>query len=715
MWKSWLVAGCVAAAAFGTAVCAAPQVTRDRVVVDLSRPVNTFTPNEALGAALDGMEKDEVKLYLTPFNIEKMHSSGVRRVTYRTRPELGIKLWHWTEEGTWSDPEHKQGYWTGSDHPSKEPDVTWGYDLPRRGDSIDNASNVGYSRIDDGDPASFWKSNPYLDHRYTGLAETRPAWIVLSFEKAMPIDAASIQWAAPWAKHFLVQYWDGEDGYWEGKEVGSDKGHWRTFPHGDVTVEGVPGDKVLHLADKPMAVHFVRILMLESSETGPEGSTDIRDRLGYAVREVGVGSIGRDGKFTDVVRHGKTKETQTVVQVSSTDPWHRAVDRDLGTEQPSLDFVFRSGLSGGLPLMVPVGVYYDTPENALAEIRYVKSRGWPVSQIELGEEPDGQFIRPEDYADLYVVWARKIHEIDPTLQLGGPSMQGALTGTWPDTESGTAWMGRFVAELKARGGLDQFQFYSFEHYAFDDVCGAIDVKLRQEDVLLDNIITQNTQAGVPTSIPWVISEYGLSPFSGRQMSDIGGALYAADVVGHFLTKGGAAAYMFGYTPDEPINQNFPCAGFGNMMLYQADDSGRSKWPMAMYWAERMMLKDWATPNDKPQQLYAAHSSVKDKQGRPYLVAYPLKGPDGHWAVMLVNRDPDHAHAVDLSARGAGFFAVGKLSVVQFSPAQYRWLTKGDKSHPSRDEPPVRSTVKAGAPIRVPPMSLTVVRGDGPKL
>ena len=718
MLKSWLVAGCLAAAGLATTVCAGPQVTSDRVVIDLSRPVNTFTPNEALGAALDGMEKGEVNLYLTPFNIGKMHSSGIRRVTYRTRPELGGEVWHWTEEGSWSDPAHKQGYWTGSDHPSKEPDVTWGYDLPRRGDSIDNASNLGYSRIDDGDPATFWKSNPYLDRRYTGLAETRPAWIVLSFNKAVAVDVARIQWAAPWATHFLVQYWDGEDVYWNGAEVATDEGRWRTFPKGDIRAGDTPRDGVLRLADAPRPVHFVRILMLESSEIGPEGSADIRDRLGYAVREVGIGSIRRDGAFDDAVRHGKTWKTQTVVHVSSTDPWHRAVDRDPAAEQPSLDFVFRNDLNGGLPLMAPVGVFYDTPENALAEIRYIRRRGWPVRQIEIGEEPDGHFIRPEDYADLYLVWARQIHAVDPTLQLGGPSMQGALTGTWPDAESGTSWMGRFAAELKARDGLDQFQFYSFEHYAFDSVCGPIDQTLRQETVLLDKIMTQNARDGVPTSIPWIISEYGLSPFSGRQMSDMGGALYAADVVGHFLTRGGSAAYMFGYTPDQPINQRFACAGYGNMMLYEADDDGRAKWPMAIYWAESMMLKDWATPGDQPQRLYAAASRVKDKAGRPYLVAYPLRAPDGQWAVMLVNRDADHAHAVDLTTHGAdgdhGFFTRGMLGVVQYSPAQYQWLEKGEASRPSRDEPPVRFSVKAGAPIRVPPMSLTVVRGQGPK-
>ncbi len=702
-----LISACIFASAAAEA-----KPMRDRVLVNLDRPVNSFVPDLALGAALDGMEKGEVKLYLTPFNIEKMRSSGLRRVTYRSRPELGIEVWHWTDQGAWSDAAHQQGYWTGDEHAVTTPNLTWGYSLPRRGDTIDNATNVSYSRIDDGDPQSFWKSNPYLDRRYTGV-DARPSWMVLSFAKTVKVDAARIVWGAPFARHFLVQYWDGPATMWQGRERATEDGHWRTFPHGDVTLSGEPDVGALRLADAPLNVHFIRVLMLQSSETAPAGSTDVRDRLGYAVREAGFGVLNPDGTFDDAVQHAKDKTRQTIIQVSSTDPWHRAIDRDVGAEQPSLDFVFNSGLSGGMPLMVPVGVFYDTPENAAAEIRYVEGHHWPVTQIELGEEPDGQFIRPEDYADLYLAWARMIHGIDPKLSLGGPSNQGALTGTWPDTESGTSWMGRFTSELKAQGGLDQFQFFSFEHYAFDDVCGPMDAKLRDETTLLDNIMERTAQSGVPTNIPWIMSEYGLSPFSGRQMSDMGGALFAADVVGHFMSRGGAGAYMFGYTPDGPVNQNFPCAGFGNMMLFQADeDSGKSKWPMPMYWAERMMMQDWGAPGDQPHQLFAASSKLKDSKGRDYVAAYPLRDADGHWAVMLVNRD-SRAHAVDIAFHGAGGDRgfTGSLSVVQYSSAQYHYVERGEKSHPTRDLPPRRFKAPGGKAIEVPPMSLSVVRGS----
>lgn len=706
------------ALAAGLGAGAAPAARRppvaDPVTIDASAPINTFTPEAALGAALDGMGAGDVERVLTPFNIERMRQAGLKRVSYRLRPELGIEAWHWTSEGTWSDPVRRQGYWTGSDDPGHASRVTWGYSLPRRGDTIDNANNEGYSRLDDGDASSFWKSNPYLDRRFTGLAASRPQWIVLSFPKLTRFDAARIRWGQPFARHFLIQYWDGDDGFEEGKQTADDPGRWTTFPNGDVRVTGAPDAAPMRLADHPIASHFIRILMLQSSQSGPPASTDIRDRLGYAVREVGAGVIEPDGRFRDAVRHGRSRFTQTFAQVSSTDPWHRAIDRDLETEQPGLDFVFSSGLTSGGPMMVPVGVWYDTPEDAAAEARYIVRRGWPVSQIELGEEPDGQFIRPEDYADLYLEAARAIRAVDPELRLGGPSMQGPLTGLWPDTGDGAGWARRFVAELKARGGLGELQFFSFERYAFERVCAPAGPLLREQSRRLDRALDRLADEGVPTSIPWVITEYGFSPFAGAAMSQVPSALLAADIVGGFLSHGGSAAYMFGYTPDTPANQKFRCAGYGNMMLWEADDGGRARWPMPLFFAERMMSGDWGAPGEAPHRLYAARSTLADPQGRPYVTAYPLQAPDGRWSVMLVNRDGARAHAVPIALEGGGRRQplAGALRVVQYSPAQYAWRERGEASRPSRDLPPVRYELASGRAPVLPPMSLTVASEIG---
>ena len=49
------------------------------------------------------------------------------------------------------------------------------------------------------------------------------------------------------------------------------------------------------------------------------------------------------------------------------------------------DLFFTSGVTRGLPAMVPVAMLYDTPDNAAAEIAYLKARGYPVSYVEMGE------------------------------------------------------------------------------------------------------------------------------------------------------------------------------------------------------------------------------------------------------------------------------------------------------------------------------------------
>jgi len=56
---------------------------------------------------------------------------------------------------------------------------------------------------------------------------------------------------------------------------------------------------------------------------------------------------------------------------------------------------------------------------------------------------------------------------------------------------------------------------------------------------------------------------------------------------------------------------------------------------------------------------------------------------------------------------------GGLSVALYSPKQYQWKDAGAASHPTRDLPPRRFTLPAGASLTLPPWSLTVARGSGP--
>ena len=437
-------------------------------------PAHTFIASQALGAGVDGLQQGEVAPVYTPRNLAVMRGVGFGALTYRLRTELAVEAWHWNPRGRWSDAAHRRGYWT-SDDDGPAIMASNGYRLPRRGSTVDQANNDGYSRLDDGDPRTFWKSNPYLDRHYTGEDNARhPQWVAVNLGRPMPVDVIRIQWAVPYATQYRVDYWRGtEEGDPDSLDDTYNTGTWHPFPTGTVRA-GRGGDVLLRLAPRPLRVRYVRLWMTRSSETAPPGATDIRDRLGYAIRELGLGWTDGAGRFHDLLRHGKSRQTQTAVFTSSTDPWHGAGDRDPNVEQPGLDRVFRSGLTHGLPMLAPVGLLYDTPENAAPHVRYWRRRGFPIRQVEMGEEPDGQWVTPEDYGALYVQFADALHRVDPSLRLGGPSFQTDIYGwhVWPDARGDHSWIRRFLRYLRAHGHLQDFTFCSFEWYPFDDVCAA---------------------------------------------------------------------------------------------------------------------------------------------------------------------------------------------------------------------------------------------------
>lgn len=692
----------IAVVLFALAATAA-QAAPLRIVVDLTPKGarGAFRPDEALGAGVDGAQKGEIDRLLTPKNVTAMRSLGLRSLTYRLRTELGIEAWHWTEDGTWSDPARKQGYFTGNARTTRPISLSWGYQLPRRGDTLDNANNTGWSRLTDGDPATFWKSNPYLDPRYTHERRERPQWLIVRLDEARPVDAVRIDWATPYATAYQVQHWTGEDDY-------DPDGRWITFPDGDVrSARG--GTETRRLVERPIKARFLRILLLRSSHTAPRGSTDVRDRLGYAVGEVGFGTLDRGGRFHDLARHAASHDDQTFTHVSSTDPWHRAVDRDPNLEQAGLDRIYASGLTNGLPMMLPVPVLFDTPENAAALMAYVKRRGFPVARVELGEEPDGQFGDPADYGALYLEVLDIIKRVGPGFVYGGPSMQSAATDRLFVDQAHHSWNAGFIAYLKSRKQLKSLQFFSFEHYPFDDICGDIHGKLIDEDALLSGMLKRLADEGVPRTTPLIISEYGFSAFSGQAMVEMPSALLQADIVGHFLSAGGQAAYMFGYGPNVPINQHLPCAGYGNMAPFLADANGQAGPPLPQAFASRLISQVWLQPGHGLHRLHAAEVEDQARSPGP-VIAYPVTRPDGRLAVMILNRSADRAASVRLVARKTGEERPlsGPAEVWRYGPEQYRWRADGLNGHPVRDEPPARSTAPAGDDLVLPPDTMMVV-------
>lgn len=698
-------------------------VTATATIVVTPHPANTFVPSRTFGAALDGLQHGDVADVYTPTNIAAMRGTGLVPITYRTRTELGIEAWHWNPRGTWSDAAHARGYWTSAPTSPVPITVSYGYRLPRRGTTIDQANEDGYSRLDDGDTATFWKSNPYLDPYYTHEppdahgAMRHPPWVVIDFQRPTAIDAIRIRWADPYATRFLVQWWD--QAYPEDPadtELIPD-GTWRTFASGTLA-NIMKSDRVTRIAPSPVRTRMIRILVLGTSHTALPGSRDLRDSLGVAIREISAGIVDAQMTFHDAIHHIASSQDQTVMYVSSTDPWHRAEDRDRDVEQPGFDRVYQSGLTQRRPMLVPVGLLYDTPDNAAAELRYLRTRRYPVERIEMGEEPDGQGVAPEDYAALYLQFADALHRVDSTIALGGPSFQDAvaLPAAWPDTAADRSWMRRFLNVLRARHRMRDFAFFSFEWYAYDDVCVATGPQLLGEPVKLAAALDTLHRDGVPTDIPWIIAEYGYSAFAGEAEVTIKGALLNADIVGQFLTLGGNEAYLYGYEPTTLL-RNEHCDSWGNNTLFLAGDDDRPPIPVAAYYGAQLLTQRWAQPGDGVHQVY--HVQIDPTPGTaqgPFVTAYAVHRPDGRWAVMFVNKDPARAWSVRVAVRyqGAGGTIPlhAPIEIDQLSPAQYVWHAKGSHGFPAPNHPPAHRIIPHGSrPIVVlPPYSMTVVRG-----
>jgi hypothetical protein len=381
---------------FSATCCQKAAAQTVRVDVTPARAI-PFDPDKALGTSVDILSSKSIDaVYSAPILKESL-SAGWGPITYRQNTELTIAAWHWNPNGTWSDSASQSGYFTGSAEPKEFLRHSYGYALPHRGSTKSDASQGKYSRLTDGDSATYWKSNPYLSKTFTGEDDAlHPQWIVLDFGTAQDIDAVRIAWANPYARKYVVQYWLGENAF-EKPTLGV----WTQFPGGEV-LKGKGGTVTLKLSDRPVRARFLRIWMTESSNTcDTHGSGDPRNCAGYAVDEIYAGNFSMDGSFIDLVTHSPG-QNQTEATVSSTDSWHTTADIEPSRDQTGFDLFYTSGITNNLPAMIPVAMIYATPEDAAAELAYIEKRGYPISYVEMGEEPDGKYTSPEDDAALYL-------------------------------------------------------------------------------------------------------------------------------------------------------------------------------------------------------------------------------------------------------------------------------------------------------------------------
>ncbi len=719
------------ALAFSLSLLLGGMAHAQNVVVDAapSHVVNSFSPFRALGGAIDrlrgGSTKDENEKHterlLTDPVLKELLGAGWQTVTYRQNTELMIEAWHWNSHGTWSNAAKQEGYFTGSADSKDKILHSWAYPLPHRGATLGDGN--GWSRLTDGDLKSYWKSNPYLTKAYTGEDESlHPQWVMIDLGAKVDVNAIKIAWANPYATRYYVQFWTGEQEPFYG---GINKGTWQTFPMGTIS-DGKGGTPTLKLMSWKIPVRYLRIWMMESSNTcDTHGAQDRRNCVGYAINELYIGTIS-GGQFSDIVKHVPSRK-QTITWPSSVDPWHAASDLDYGRgDQIGFDFFFNCGVARGLPAMIPIAILYGTPEDAANEIAYLYKHKYPISGIEMGEEPDGQRVLPEDYATLYIQFAKAIHKLVPKAPLGGPAFEGTPgdVDSWADANGRVSFLGRFVDYLKAQGRLPDFTFFSFEHYPClgTHKCGDWS-SLYHEPEWVNHVVQAWKDNGLPPNVPFYMTE-------GNDLEDSGAgtvksALWLADYVGSMMTAGASGTYYFHYiaTPDRiggflPIDKN------NQVITYPPQ-----------YLATQVITKEWVQPVDAIHKLFKVVSDVRSDDGSTLITAYAIERPDGQWSVMLVNKDRDNDHAVKVTfadpVSGHNHYFSGTVDRVVFGPAEYQWHRdpadavpaaepddedeggRWGRGHADPDGPPSKSTVTASGPetlYELPKASIIVLRG-----
>ena len=676
----------------------------EEINVDIGHRIASFQPALALGSTVDKEPAGSIPRLYSERNVRAMLDAGYGWLSYRLFTELVVQDWHWNPAGTFTQGD--RGYWTSSASPGRSPiSDSFGYRLPHRGFTTDQGASEDYSRLDDGDARTYWKSDPYLSSAFTGEPDSmHPQWSVVDLGLLRPVNAVRISWSAPYARSYLVQYWTGSDAIGDPAH-----GRWLKFPGGGVN--GARGGIALvRLSARPVRARYLRVLMTSSSGTcDSHGSDDRRNCLGYAISEIGVGSLDARQRFQDYVRHTPGQH-QTRTYVSSVDSWHSASNRVRNQEQPGLDLIARSGLTRGLGATYPVPMLYSTPQNAVNEIAYLRARGYPIERIEIGEEPDGQYTTPEDYGALYVQWARALHRFDPQLKLGGPVFSGTNSDmqTWPDAAGNVSWLKRFLQYLQRRGAMNELAFMSFEHYPFggcDRGAKLVD-DLKSEPGMMRTIVQAWRADGLPSSIPMYVTEANFSSVNFTQIPmQIEGALWQADYMASALSNGVRGVVYYQYEP-VPLSLNKLCpSDWGNLTMFDADANANIHARAAQFFAGRMLTREWVVPGVAAHALYGA--GVSGAGG--LLSAYPVRRPDGLWSILIVNKD---SRARTVTVRFGEKRFGGSLTRVSFGRAQYVWHSNGAASRPDPGHPPVTVTMRANRAGQyvIPAQSITVLRG-----
>lgn len=304
----------------------------------------------------------------------------------------------------------------------------------------------------------------------------------------------------------------------------------------------------------------------------------------------------------------------------------------------------------GTEAMVTVNVGSGTPQVAAEWVKWANLKeGYGVRYWEVGNElngdwelgyrlPDGSSMTGTIYAQRFVEYAKAMHAVDPSIQLGGPACSDLALD--------------FVEELIRDGG-DAVDFVSIHAYpvgvntrdsakkfaAIEDLRTAVDK--------IDGWI-EKYQPERADEIEIGISEWNIKVNEDRDTADLISALWSAIWIGTLFEEGVDFANQWDLTT---------YTAEGGHSAFNIDETNMTVKPKSQYWAL------WMWSNLMGDELLESKLSGSDS-----VKTFVTRSAD-RLQIMLVNTsETEHAKiTVDTEA-----FAEGTGQLHSYSSAQYFW-------------------------------------------
>jgi hypothetical protein len=334
-----------------------------------------------------------------------------------------------------------------------------------------------------------------------------------------------------------------------------------------------------------------------------------------------------------------------------------------GYVAPNTDFDhFMAGVTrAGAQAIVTANYGTGTPQEAADWVRYANvSHNYGVRYWEIGNENYGNGHygaaweadnhadkSPAAYANGVVAFAEAMKAVDPTVKIGA-----VLTtpGNWPDgiVAGGDAGTWNQVVLSIAGSHID---FVTVHWYPGGS---SAPESLSKTEQVTDAILLLRKQTALPISLTEINTGYGQNTQPG--------ALFAADMYAGLIENGVFTVDWWnvhnGATAASTIGGQTDYQDFGLLSSATCTSDGTCEpalnTPFAPYYA-LSMLSAFARPGDQLVRAVSDDGLVS---------AHAARRPNGDLTVLLVNKDPDNAHAVTL--RYPGYTASPAATVLTYT-------------------------------------------------